>query len=153
MGFEKLRNDSVKDLSQKRTYAQQRENAAAIAFVVLAESGQIDNVTASEQAALFAPWTPGVKYEVGNLRQYNGTLYRCVQEHTSQEDWTPDAAASLWSATSDPAEEWPEWSQPIGAHDAYEAGDKVSHAGKHWTSDQDGNVWEPGAYGWTEVTE
>lgn len=153
MGFEKLRNDSVKELSEKRAYAQQRESAAAIAFVVLAESGQIDNITASEQSSLFSPWAPGINYTAGNLRQYGGVLYRCVQDHKSQEGWEPPAAASLWSATSDPAEEWPEWSQPIGAHDAYGAGDKVSHAGKHWTSNQDGNVWEPGTYGWTEVTE
>lgn len=153
MGCKKLRTDSVKSMSEKRTYREQRENAAAIAFVVLAESGQVDAVTASEQAALFAEWTPGINYTTGQLRRYSGTLYRCVQDHTSQEGWEPTAAASLWSATSDPAEEWPEWSQPIGAHDAYSAGDKVSHNGKHWTSDQDGNVWEPGSFGWTEVVE
>ena len=36
---------------------------------------------------------------------------------------------------------------------AYNSGDKVSHNGKHWTSNVDANVWEPGVYGWTEVTE
>jgi hypothetical protein len=152
MGFERLREDSVKAMSEKRAYEEQRQNAAAIAFVVLAESGSIDDVTASEQATLFSEWVPGVKYAVGQLRRYGDTLYRCVQEHTSQEGWEPDKAASLWSATSDPAEEWPEWSQPIGAHDAYSAGAKVSHDGKHWTSDLDGNVWEPGVSGWTEAT-
>lgn len=150
MGVEKLRTDSVKALSEKRAYQQQRENAAAIAFVVLAESGQVDTVTASEQAALFAEWQPGIDYAVGHLRRYDGILYRCVQAHKSQEGWEPAAAASLWSATSDPTEEWPEWSQPIGAHDAYDAGAKVSHADKHWISATDGNVWEPGVYGWTE---
>ena len=149
MGFERLREDSVKAMSEKRAYEEQRQNAAAIAFVVLAESGSIDDVTASEQATLFSEWVPGVKYAVGQLRRYGDTLYRCVQEHTSQEGWEPDKAASLWSATS---EEWPEWSQPIGAHDAYSAGAKVSHDGKHWTSDLDGNVWEPGVSGWTEAT-
>lgn len=152
MGFERLREDSVKAMSEKRAYEEQRQNAAAIAFVVLAESGSIDDVTASEQATLFSEWVPGVKYAVGQLRRYGDTLYRCVQEHTSQEGWELDKAASLWSATSDPAEEWPEWSQPIGAHDAYSAGAKVSHDGKHWTSDLDGNVWEPGVSGWTEAT-
>lgn len=39
----------------------------------------------------------------------------------------------------------------VGAHDAYAAGDKVSHGGKHWTSTADANVWEPGVYGWTEA--
>ena len=59
---------------------------------------------------------------------------------------------SLWVGISDPAEEWPEWSQPVGSTDAYAKGAKVSHNGKHWTSDVDANVWEPGAYGWTEAT-
>ena len=63
-----------------------------------------------------------------------------------------DTAPSLWVGISDPAEEWPKWGQPVGAHDSYNTGDKVSHDGKHWISNTDGNVWEPGVYGWTEET-
>ena len=125
--------------------------AGGIMFVTMAEAGQIDDTTAAEHTDLFAPWAYPVNYKAGNIRRYGGKLYRCVKDHTSQEDWTPETAASLWAITADPAEEWPAWSQPIGAHDTYNAGDKVSHGGKHWTSDQDGNVWEPGVYGWTEV--
>ena len=149
----KWRKTSVKAQREARTYAQQREDAAAIAFVVLAEGGQIDAVTASEQSLLFAEWEPGIAYTAGQLRRYGDTLYRYVQGHTSQADWTPPATPALWAVTSDPAEEWPEWSQPLGAHDAYKTGDKVSHNGKHWTSTVYGNVWEPGVYGWTEYVE
>lgn len=124
---------------------------SGIAFVVMAESGQIDAVTAAEHAGLFSPWAYPVNYKTGQIRQYGGALYRCLQDHTSQVDWTPPVAASLWAAVSDPAEEWPEWSQPLGAHDAYNSGDKVAHSGKYWTSVVDGNVWEPGVYGWTEA--
>ena len=127
--------------------------AGSITFVTMAEAGAIDATTAAEHAELFSPWAYPVSYKVGNIRRYGGALYKCVQAHPSQADWTPDTAASLWSATSDPAEEWPAWSQPVGAHDAYNAGAKVSHNGKHWTSNQDGNVWEPGAFGWTEAVE
>lgn len=42
------------------------------------------------------------------------------------------------------------WQQPEGAHDAYNKGAEVSHKGSEWTSDVDGNVWEPGVYGWTK---
>lgn len=129
------------------------QSASAVAFVALCEVGTLDTVTASEHAELFAPWAYPIAYTVGQLRRYNGKLYKCVQAHTSQADWTPDTAASLWSVAADPAEEWPAWSQPVGAHDAYAAGDKVSHNGKHWTSNVDSNVWEPGVYGWTEYTE
>lgn len=124
--------------------------ATSIAFVTMTESGQIDDVTAAENAGQFSPWAFPVNYKTGNIRRYGEDLFRCVQDHTSQENWTPSAAASLWAKIGDPGAEWPEWSQPIGAHDAYSAGDKVSHGGKHWKSDTDGNVWEPGVYGWTE---
>lgn len=124
-----------------------------IMFVTMAEAGSIDDATAAEHAELFAEWSYPIAYKVGNIRRYGGKLYRCVQEHNSQADWTPDTAASLWTATADPAEEWPAWSQPVGAHDAYDAGAKVSHGEKHWVSNVAGNVWEPGVYGWTEATE
>lgn len=127
--------------------------AASIAFVTLAEAGSIDDVTAGEHMDVFSPWASAVSYKTGNLRTYNGKLYRCVQAHTSQDDWTPDAATSLWALTSDPAEEWPAWSQPVGATDAYAKGSKVTHNDKRWISDVDANVWEPGVYGWTEYTE
>ena len=114
--------------------------AGGIVFVTLAEAGSIDAETAAEHADLFAEWAFPVGYTVGQIRRYNGTLYKCVQAHTSQADWTPDTASSLWSKTSDPAEEWPEWSQPVGAHDAYSKGAKVSHKEKHWISMVDSNV-------------
>ena len=142
---------SLKEINEAKRYTQQREDAAAIAFVVLAEGGQIDPVTASEQSTLFAEWVPDVNYTVGQLRQYGGILYRCVQAHKSQEGWEPDKAASMWAVTADPADEWPAWSQPLGAHDAYSAGAKVSHKDKHWTSAVDGNVWEPGVANWDGV--
>lgn len=124
---------------------------AGIAFVALAEAGDIDDVTAGEHAELFSPWAANVRYKTGNIRSFGGRLFRCVQDHTSQEDWAPDKAASLWALIADPAQEWPAWSQPIGAHDAYNAGDKVSHGGKRWVSDLDGNAYEPGIYGWSET--
>ena len=123
----------------------------SIVFVKLAETGAIDEVTATEHTEIFAAWEPDVQYESGNLRRYpesDGKLYKCIQAHKSQADWTPDVAVSLWVVAGDPAEEWPEWSQPIGAQDAYMSGDKVSHNEKHWISSVDANVWEPGVYGW-----
>ena len=129
----------------------EQEAVNSIAFVTLAEAGSIDTVTAEEHMELFAPWAYPVDYKIGNLRRYNGRLYKCIGDHTSQADWTPDVAVSLWSTASDPSVKFPDWSQPVGAHDAYMHGDKVAHADKHWISDVDNNVWEPGVYGWTET--
>lgn len=48
----------------------------------------------------------------------------------------------------------PIWLQPLGAHDAYNTGDRVTFEGKVYESTIDGNVWSPAAYpaGWTEIT-
>lgn len=83
--------------------------------------------------------------------QYNGKLYKCVQAHTTQSNWTPDVTPALWVMVS--LEEWPEWIQPTGSHDSYAKDAKVTHNEKKWVSDVDANVWEPGVYGWTEVIE
>ena len=50
----------------------------------------------------------------------------------------------------EPEDEWPEWVQPTGAHNAYSNGDKITYNGKHYISTIDGNVWSPDAYpaGW-----
>lgn len=109
----------------------------------------LDDDEAESVTMLFEDWQAGVPYAVGDRRKYEGLLYRCVQAHTSQDGWTPPAVPALWVRTS--AEEWPEWVQPAGAHDAYNKGDKVSHNGKHWISDVDANIWEPGVYGWSEA--
>ena len=127
--------------------------ATSIAFAALAEAGNIDEVTAGEHADLFTPWSCPVNYKTGQIRRYDGKLYRCLQDHTSQADWTPPAAVSLWVAVADPVDEWPEWSQPVGAHDAYQTGDKVSYNGEHWISTVNNNVWTPGVYGWELAKE
>lgn len=99
---------------------------------------------------LFPVWRTGAAYAEADRVQHNGTLYACIQQHTAQADWTPDAAPALWKVVS--LEEWPEWVQPTGVHDAYDVGAKVTYNGKRWTSDIAANVYEPGVYGWSEVS-
>ena len=99
----------------------------------------------------FDVWAADTAYEVGDVRRYSSLLYRCLTTHTSQGTWQPDVSPSLWVRIDDPSVEWPEWVQPMGSTDAYSKGAKVSHNDKHWVSDVDGNVWEPGLYGWTET--
>lgn len=169
-------------------------------------------------SVLYDEWSDkSVHYKVDKVVNYESNLYRCETEHDSQPGWEPDKSPSLWSkvnVASDGADVWtqptgahnaynigdkvhyprsdspvyvstidgnvwspdayptgwkldggsggseepdepggetyPKWVQPTGAHDAYQRGDKVSHNGKNWVSDADGNVWEPGVYGWTE---
>ena len=115
-------------------------------------AASLDDNDAVNAVKLFPTWTIGISVTVGERYQYADKLYKCLLAHTTQADWKPDDSPSLWVGISDPAEEWPEWSQPVGSTDAYAKGAKVSHNGKHWTSDVDANVWEPGVSGWSEVT-
>ena len=103
----------------------------------------LDNILA------FPKWEVGREYVKDERIRYNDVLYKVLQNHTSQADWTPDVAVSLYVRVS--IEEWPEWVQPTGAHDSYMKNDRVSHLDRHWTSDIDYNTYEPGVYGWTEV--
>ena len=101
---------------------------------------------------LYPSWRSGVEYAAGIRVLYNGTLYKVLTAHTSQDDWTPDAAPSLFAKVLIPDETIvPEWEQPDSTN-PYMKDDKVTHNGKTWLSDIDNNVWEPGVYGWTEYS-
>ena len=105
--------------------------------------------TALTGVELFPMWAIGGAYAVDDRVQYGGTLYKCVQAHTSQADWMPDITPALWVAVS--IEEYPEWVQPTGAHDAYNIGDKVTYKGNHYVCDINGNVYAPDVSGWTLI--
>ncbi len=117
------------------------------AIDIFAEN-QTDETLIDNKAA-FSLWRAGIYVIVGKIVQYNDNIYRVNQSHTTQDDWAPDITPALYTIIS--LEEYPEWVQPTGAQDAYNAGDKCSHNDKHWVSNLDGNVWEPGIYGWSEV--
>lgn len=92
----------------------------------------------------------GFAYKTGDRFMYNNKFYKVLQDHTSQSDWTPDTASSLYVEIADPNIEYPEFVQPTGAHDAYAKGDKVIFEGKHYISLIDANVYSPTDYpaGW-----
>ena len=110
-----------------------------------------DAATALGNIELYAMWQSGKAYTVGERIQYGDKLYKCVQAHTSQDDWTPDVTPALWVIVS--VEEWPEFIHPTGAHDVYNKGDKVTYNGKHYISLIDANAYSPDEYpaGWEEV--
>lgn len=115
------------------------------------------NSAADEQAlkasALYPKWKVGTDYQKDKRVLYNNILYKVLTDHTSQADWTPDAAPSLFAKVLIPDKNViPEWEQPESTN-PYGKGNKVTHNGKTWLSTIDGNVWEPGVYGWEEITE
>ena len=113
---------------------------------------EVDDNTALRMTEFYPEWAADTDYTAGYKVQHGGKLWRCVQDHTSQDGWEPESAPSLWAKVLIPDETVvPEWEQPDSTN-PYNAGDKVTHNGKTWISDVDNNVWEPGVYGWSEVS-
>lgn len=108
---------------------------------------------ALDAVELFPEWQEDTAYLVDDRVRYEDILYKCLIAHTSQSDWIPSDAVSLWTRVLIPDPDViPDWVQPDSTN-PYMMGDKVRHNGKVWVSDIDGNVWEPGVYGWSEVSE
>lgn len=142
--------DRLDELTQN--FIQTQKNQVPITAKTDDTANKVVALDEKMTSEIYPQWdSNGYSYFAGEKVSYEGKYYRCIQSHTSQADWTPDTAVSLWVAISDPQEEWPEWVQPTGAHDAYNKGDKVSHLEKHWISDIDANVYEPSVFGWSEV--
>ena len=117
-----------------------------------------DESTMMEIPDIYPAWVADSKsYKTGDIFSYGVNsdgetqLYSVLQPHTSQPEWTPEIATSLYKKVGFNDSGVPIWTQPLGATDAYQVGDRVEHNGKLWESDVANNVWEPGVYGWHEV--
>lgn len=113
----------------------------------------LEDAIAGNYVNLYSTWVAGKAYEANERISYNEVVYKVLMAHTSQADWTPDVAPSLYAKvlTSADPNEVLAWEQPDSTN-AYMAGDKVKHNDKMWVSNCDNNVWEPGVYGWDEVS-
>lgn len=122
------------------------------------QAANLDDDKAMEVVDLYPEWQYPKAYAVGEMFKYGVNsdgetqLYRVVQAHTSEAQNTPDIVPALYKAVGFTDTGTPIWTQPLGAHDAYNTGDIVSHEDQLWISTVDGNTWEPGVYGW-EVYE
>ena len=117
---------------------------------------------AMEVATVFPAWQTSTAYKLNEMVTFGENevgdpqLYRCVLAHTSQSNWTPDITPALWTSIGLAPDNIPIWSQPTGAHDAYNTGDKVHYPDKDgpvYQSLIDGNIYSPEAYpaGWELV--
>lgn len=127
------------------------EAAKVLRAAMDAAAAALTDDEALKAAALYPAWSAQDTYDAGERVRFDGTLYKCLQPHAAQPDWTPTAAPSLWAKVlvSDTGEPLP-WEQPDSTN-PYMQGDKVTHGGKTWVSTIDNNIWEPGVYGWEET--
>lgn len=118
------------------------------------QSANLTDEKAMEVADLYPDWAAMKAYAADEIVKFGVNadgetqLYKVIQAHTSQADWTPDTAASLYKKIGFTDEGVSIWTQPLGATDAYMKGDVVSFENQLWKSTVDNNVWQPGVYGW-----
>lgn len=127
-----------------------QERARQLRPIIEKAAESLPDEDALEAVELFPVWEADTEYTTDERVSYADKLYRCVQSHTSQADWTPGAVPALWTEVTKPGE-IPVWKQPTGAQDAYMTGDKVHYPTADdpvYISTVDNNVWEPGVYGW-----
>lgn len=111
-----------------------------------------------EVADIYPKYKLNIAYKIGDVFSYGVNadgetqLYQVLQAHTSAEQWKPNEATSLYKAIGIETDGTRVWTQPVGATDAYALNDVVTHKGKRWKSTVNANVWEPGVYGWEEIT-
>lgn len=131
-----------------------RMKARQLRKEIVKASASLSDEDALMAVELFPKWEVGIAYVVDKRISYAGKLYRVVQAHTSQADWTPDITPALYTEVAKPGE-IPVWKQPTGAQDAYMIGDKVYYPdreGNIWESTVNDNVWAPGVYGWEQIS-
>lgn len=100
---------------------------------------------------LYPTWKSETAYIAGQRVLYNDILYRVLQDHISQDTWTPTDSPSLFAKVLIPGTNTiPEWEEPDSTN-PYMTGDKVTFNGYTWESTVDNNVWTPGVYGWVQI--
>lgn len=118
------------------------------------QAANLTDEKAMEVADLYPEWVAKKAYAADEIVKYGVNsdeetqLYKVIQAHTSQADWTPDTAASLYKKIGFTEDGVSIWTQPLGSSDAYMKGDIVSFENQLWISTVDNNVWQPGIYGW-----
>lgn len=126
-----------------------RHEAIKFRQAIVQGANSLPAEVALEVPELFKKWAVGEAVKVNEVRQDNGLLYRVIQAHTTQANWTPEQTPALWVKVQ-PAGVIADWVQPTGAHDAYNIGDKMKFNGQAYESVINGNVYSPTAYpaGW-----
>ena len=130
-----------------------REKAYALRALIEKAAVSLDDSDALNAVELFPKWIEDNTYDVNERVRYDGKLYRCVQMHHSQPDWTPPDTPALWTEVAEPGT-IPVWKQPTGAQDAYMKGDKVHYPGENdpvYICTVDYNTYAPTVYGWELV--
>lgn len=136
-----------------------RNDILAQARAIRGSMTKVTSTLTDEQAIevkeLYQFWEVGVDYAVDDVRRHNDKLFRCLQAHTSQADWTPDAVPALWVEIA-AAGEYREIKDNMLPTEAFALGEIGWYKSKDnlWKSLIPANTYTPETYpsGWEQVT-
>lgn len=146
--LQKTAEEIEEELKQEAKSQQEQAVQSFIAQQAISQAQELTDEEALQNQSLYPFWEAGIDVVVNEKRQEMSPdlsevwLWKCLHSHTTQENWRPKDTPALWTRVGYD-DEILDWVQPLGAHDAYNTGDKVKHNGFIWTSKVDGNVWEP----------
>ena len=150
---DKTEAELIAEATAKAEAADSELNPAQMKAAALKSITFEDDEEMLQFATLFPAWKPNIAVQVDEVYQFDGLLYKVIQAHTTQLDWTPPIVPALFNQVAAPGV-IPDWVQPTGAHDAYNTGDQVMFEGQVWESLIDANTWSPTAYpaGWQLIS-
>jgi hypothetical protein len=132
-----------------------KETAIAELGEVAEQNADAWEAELSEKVILVKEWQPDLQVQIGEHYTHNDNTYVVIQAHTTQADWQPQDVPALFllKPKVNQGETYPQWVQPVGSHDAYNIGDRVTFEGSNYESLINGNVWSPTAYpqGWQQI--
>ena len=139
---------------EKAIEFRKRINANLQATRKLIRVDELDENELLDMIDLYESYEIGKSYQADDTFKYEGKLYKVIQKHTSQEDWTPSELPALYLNMM-PENVIPEWIHPTGSHDAYSVGDRVVYEGQVYESLIDANTYSPTDYpqGWEYIRE
>jgi len=147
-----LSAEAVQDAGALRGVIDNTHHADVARLATVDAETLADTIDVILTVNLYPPWQAGLSVAVDDVFYYEGNLYQVVQSHMTQVDWTPDVVFALFKRYYEIGAPPEPWVQPLGSHDSYRDGQQVTHGGFTWESNQDANVWEPGVFGWTNLT-
>lgn len=148
----KTANEIIAEKTNEAILADEILNTEEVKKILRMKSDTLTDAEMYQFSSFYPAWKPGVAVTANEKYQYAGKLYKVVQGHTTQIDWTPDVVPALFTKYNPPSV-IADWVQPTGAHDAYSKGAKVKFDGNTYESLIDANVWSPTAYpaGWKKL--
>lgn len=153
---EQLRENAVNQAAIEKQNKLAAQSISLMSLVAAPLSINMTDEEVQDFALVMPEYVPGKKYSNGTVVNYQGVLYRAIQDvpASATSVYTLEQANTYWKRIDQPNEEGVyAWSQPYGATDCYQIGDKVTYQGKTWECTIANCVWAPGVYGWKEVDE